>query len=361
MITNKNKIKICRKLKSIPVYLLDDYLISREGKLYLLDRESGMVTDISGNIYDYTKKGVPIYRLIDLKDNSKFLEIRLDKLVLNTFMGDLEGKIIHKDYDYKNCSLDNLKYELAITKVDNSDSLWINNKEFKKISNYEKHYVSNNGIIYSTYMSNLMKISLNDGLYIKILISHNKPYRLHRLVYSTWIGEIPEGMTINHKDGNKRNNNYSNLELMTNIDNIRDAHNNGLIHSAKLSETDVHTICKLLEKGMTNGEIAEYFNTIHRSDRRKLNSTIADIKRNQIWADISCKYNIGKNNNNCKYFINKVYGICRMICKGIEDSRISIFMKVDEKIIYDIRKGLMYSEAYSKIKENDNSIYKLAS
>lgn len=37
---------------------------------------------------------------------------------------------------------------------------------------------------------------------------------IHRLVYEAFVGPIPEGMTIDHIDGNKVNNHLSNLQLM---------------------------------------------------------------------------------------------------------------------------------------------------
>src|SRR5260221_10463198 len=43
--------------------------------------------------------------------------------------------------------------------------------------------------------------------------------RLHRLVALTFIGPIPEGYVIHHKDGNKSNNHVSNLEIVTHQEN----------------------------------------------------------------------------------------------------------------------------------------------
>lgn len=43
---------------------------------------------------------------------------------------------------------------------------------------------------------------------------------VHRLVYETFVGAIPEGMEINHKDGDKLNNTADNLEAMTHQKNI---------------------------------------------------------------------------------------------------------------------------------------------
>ena len=38
---------------------------------------------------------------------------------------------------------------------------------------------------------------------------------VHRLVWETFVGQIPEGLQINHKDENKSNNSLKNLEIVT--------------------------------------------------------------------------------------------------------------------------------------------------
>jgi hypothetical protein len=43
--------------------------------------------------------------------------------------------------------------------------------------------------------------------------------RVHRVVASTFLGEIPKGKVINHKDLDKHNNNISNLEIVTSSEN----------------------------------------------------------------------------------------------------------------------------------------------
>lgn len=46
-----------------------------------------------------------------------------------------------------------------------------------------------------------------------------KTFHVHRIVARAFLGPKPEGMAINHKDGNKQNNHYSNLEYITNAEN----------------------------------------------------------------------------------------------------------------------------------------------
>ncbi len=42
---------------------------------------------------------------------------------------------------------------------------------------------------------------------------------VHKFVWNLYFGEVPEGLTIDHKDGNKLNNHISNLQLLTSEEN----------------------------------------------------------------------------------------------------------------------------------------------
>ncbi|MBE9142094.1 HNH endonuclease signature motif containing protein [Planktothrix mougeotii] len=57
---------------------------------------------------------------------------------------------------------------------------------------------------------------------------YGKTFLVHRVVWEAFNGEIPQGLQINHIDGNKANNSLSNLELVTPAENIRHAVKTGL-------------------------------------------------------------------------------------------------------------------------------------
>jgi hypothetical protein len=77
---------------------------------------------------------------------------------------------------------------------------------------------------------------------------HARKHFIHRLVYRTFIGEIPNGKEINHIDGIKSNNLVENLECVTRQQHhkrtkIQDLNPKGERHSsAKISETTARKI-----------------------------------------------------------------------------------------------------------------------
>ena len=61
--------------------------------------------------------------------------------------------------------------------------------------------------------------------YYQVGLSHKgvtKKYYIHRLVYSTFVGEIANGNDINHIDHNKGNNTTKNIESITHQANAKD-------------------------------------------------------------------------------------------------------------------------------------------
>lgn len=99
---------------------------------------------------------------------------------------------------------------------------------------------------------------------------------VHILVASAFIGECPEGLTVNHIDGNKTNNQPSNLEYLTQGDNVRHALSIGLWRASresgerlgkqnrKLTETESAAVRLLVLRGVATDFLARWF-FVHRS------------------------------------------------------------------------------------------------
>lgn len=98
--------------------------------------------------------------------------------------------------------------------------------EYKIIPEFSVYEINNLGQIRNRKTKKLLKPDLAKRSYFHVklkceLTNKHKTMYIHRLVYQTFIGQIPKGMTINHKDSNKLNNDVNNLEVLSNEENIR--------------------------------------------------------------------------------------------------------------------------------------------
>ena len=81
-----------------------------------------------------------------------------------------------------------------------------------------------------------------------------KPRRAHRLVYEAFVGNIPEGYVVNHKDFNRTNNRVDNLEIMTQPENNKHSFDHGRYDekAEPFTEDEVLLIRFHLEVAMMN-------------------------------------------------------------------------------------------------------------
>jgi hypothetical protein len=90
---------------------------------------------------------------------------------------------------------------------------------------YEGLLVSNKGRIKkddSRYLTN----HIHKTGYVVVSFNGSNKY-LHTIIWKAFMGEIPDGYEIDHKDCNKTNNALYNLELVTHSENMRRAYYNG--------------------------------------------------------------------------------------------------------------------------------------
>ena len=71
--------------------------------------------------------------------------------------------------------------------------------------------------------SGYLSINLQDNRYPR----GNRTYRFHELVWLAFYGHKPKELVVDHKDGNKFNNHYSNLQLITQAENTRKSKHSG--------------------------------------------------------------------------------------------------------------------------------------
>jgi hypothetical protein len=88
---------------------------------------------------------------------------------------------------------------------------------------------------------------------------------VHQLVARAFLGERPDGYEINHRDGVKTHNHYSNLEYVTRSDNKRHAYSSGLYstgeahHQSRISDADAVQMIELHAAGQSLRAIARQF------------------------------------------------------------------------------------------------------
>lgn len=95
-------------------------------------------------------------------------------------------------------------------------------EEWRDIKGYEGIYqISNMGRLkhYTQRFGwRVLKNTDKNGWYFTCILKDSKGFkhttRIHRLVAETFIGEIPKGYHVHHKDGNRQNNRLSNLEII---------------------------------------------------------------------------------------------------------------------------------------------------
>lgn len=131
-----------------------------------------------------------------------------------------------------------------------------------KLSNVQKgrYYISEDGDVLDTRTNRTLKHQFRKGYHRVYLYDSNKQkytlHSVHILVAKMFIGDPPdsERVFIDHIDGDKNNNHFSNLEWVTNLENMTRANRLGLCHSDSdrtliEDRQRVYDICELLSYG----------------------------------------------------------------------------------------------------------------
>lgn len=165
-------------------------------------------------------------------------------------------------------------------------------KAISRIEGYPNKYIlTSTGVILIRRMGKIQPISsqvTNSGYELVHLCKDGirKAYTMHRLVAKTFIPNPYNKETVNHKDGNKLNNDIDNLEWNTLKENINHADFTGLVckkgqknGGSKLTDKKVIAIKKMILEGFTNLFISKKFKVDP--------STISVIRHGKTWSHIT--------------------------------------------------------------------------
>lgn len=160
-----------------------------------------------------------------------------------------------------------------------------------EVKGYEGIYsVSENGDIKNVITGRVLKQENTGNGYKRVTLSKNgktKRFMAHRVVASAFVSNENKKPQVNHIDGNKKNNKFSNLEWVTASENVNHAYSSGItkpsfgsnhVHS-KLNDVSVLTILTMLKSGFKQPFLAKHYG-VHQS-------IISDIKRKKSWKHIT--------------------------------------------------------------------------
>ena len=110
-------------------------------------------------------------------------------------------------------------------------------------------------------------------LYVSIMVCGKCTQRsVHSIVFGAYHGDVPDGMVIDHNDGNPLNNHEKNLVARTHVDNCRKG------DSTKLTEEEVREIKIKIENGARGCDLAREYNISQQ--------VICDIRMGRRWVNI---------------------------------------------------------------------------
>lgn len=102
----------------------------------------------------------------------------------------------------------------------------------KDIKGYEGIYqIDEYGNVFSFHTNRFLKPAATSWGYLTVELFKNgkgKTHKIHRMVAEAFVPNVDGKPLINHKDGNKQNNHFENLEWCTYSENLKHAWDMGL-------------------------------------------------------------------------------------------------------------------------------------
>ena len=209
---------------------------------------------------------------------------------------------------------------------------------------YPHYAVTREGRVYSLYSKKfLSENKINAGYKAATLCDNGfrKEELVHRLVAKAFIPNPLNLPCVNHIDGDKLNNNVSNLEWCTHQENTQHAMETGLRRKEVINEyrnVPDHIavqICEMLEEGSRNKDICEMFNISH--------EMVSGIKAGRYYKDISKDFNFRKIPSSNRISETKVIKICEFLHKGFSVNKVRLSTGVSFGVVKKIKERKTYT------------------
>lgn len=190
------------------------------------------------------------YQRVSIQINGKQKMILVHRLVAETFLPNPDNLPVvhHVDGNKHNNNVNNLQWVTVSENnkhnfkdpnnvfqsidVSGSDVVW---KDIA-IEKLNDHEISNNGAVRLKGSETLKKGVLRNR-YVRYSI-HGNLYSAHRLVYLTFVGEIPDGYVIDHINGIRDDNRVENLRCITQSENMKHSQEMGHKGQKKIEQYD---------------------------------------------------------------------------------------------------------------------------
>ena len=213
-----------------------------------------------------------------------------------------------------------------------------------------RYLVSEDGKIYDTLYKRFLKYHTDKDGYFRCTIPGATTRNVARITaYAFYPNERNLTLVVDHKDGNKQNNHYTNLEWVTVRENTLRAEKMGLRHvrgeycnTNKYPESFIHELCRMMESGMDNMTI---FRKVRNKENLDMKITedksmymlIHHIRHKHIWPDVVSQYTYSPTSRSDKIFRPKEYSrfseqdvhrICQLYISGLSLSDILLAFNI---------------------------------
>ena len=178
---------------------------------------------------------------------------------------------------------------------------------FENINLYEikpnQYKISEYGVVLNYTAGRILKPYYDKDGYIVYKLPNRegkiKTYKAHRLVALTYVyNPNPEQCNIvNHINGDKSFNHWTNLEWTTIAGNNKHANETGLHNiygerngNSIFTEKDIRKICEYMQSGYNNTDIIKEFVDMPGSSILAKHSSLSSIRHRKLWTHISKDY-----------------------------------------------------------------------